>query len=208
VRRSDGRPALAPCGDDRARNAFPIRSGSRLYFLTFTRSKGKGRSSRGELRVAAVALSTLEAERPSEPAGAEVQSLFPHSWAVRERHLGGPGVDTMDGTLVHAGRVYDGRGLQPGGSFVVRRSLTSGTPCWVFRTDRPTTALDTDDDSIYIACDDGEIVALDLHDGTVRWRQHLTIGAVSVVPTALTVAGQGRLLIGTSDGRVLDCSAA
>ncbi|MFI5490702.1 PQQ-binding-like beta-propeller repeat protein [Micromonospora echinaurantiaca] len=59
----------------------------------------------------------------------------------------------------------------------------------------------------YVAYDDGEIVALDLHDGTVRWRRQLTVAGVPAVPTALTVAGPGRLLIGTSDGRILDCSS-
>ncbi|WP_331746148.1 hypothetical protein OG936_40115 (plasmid) [Streptomyces sp. NBC_00846] len=42
----------------------------------------------------------------------------------------------------------------------------------------------------------------------MRWRQHLTVGAVSAVPTALTVTATGRFLIGTSDGRILECSAA
>ncbi len=45
---------------------------------------------------------------------------------------------------------------------------------------------------------------LGLHDGTVRRRGHLRVGAVSVRPTALTVVGPGHLLIGTSDGRVVD----
>lgn len=113
----------------------------------------------------------------------------------------------VGGSLVHAGTVYDGRGLQPGGSFVVRRSLVGGAPDWVFRTDLPATSLDADDDTVYAAYDDGEIVILGLGDGTVRGRQRrLTVGAVSAVPTVLTVAEPGRLVIGTGDGRVLLCS--
>ncbi|KDN88209.1 hypothetical protein KCH_00590 [Kitasatospora cheerisanensis KCTC 2395] len=55
---------------------------------------------------------------------------------------------------------------------------------------------------------DGEVLALNLHDGTVRWRERLTVAGVPAVPTALTVTEPGRLLVGTSDGRVLDCAAA
>ncbi|MCC9705126.1 hypothetical protein E4N62_07595 [Streptomyces sp. MNU76] len=59
---------------------------------------------------------------------------------------------------------------------------------------------------MYVTYDDGELVALDPDDGTVRERRHLAVGAVRVLPTALTVAGPGRLLIGTSDGRALVCT--
>lgn len=97
---------------------------------------------------------------------------------------------------------------EPGGSFVVRREATDGAPWWVFRTNRKATALDADAGTAYVAYDNGEIVALDLHDGTVQWCQHLAVATVPAVPTALTVTGPGRLLIGTSDGRILNCSAA
>ncbi|GAA1017480.1 hypothetical protein Aple_032330 [Acrocarpospora pleiomorpha] len=207
VRSADGRPLLAPSGDLSSRTAFPVRSGSRLYVRTAWVQDELGATPKDPW-VAAVELSALDAERPGEPAEAEVQPLFPHSWIPGEIHFGGPGVETTDGDLVHAGTVYDGRGLQPGGSFVVRRSAANGTPRWIFRTDRPATALDADSHTAYVAYDDGEIVSLDLHDGRVRSRGHLTVGAVTVFPTALTVTGPGRLLIGTSDGRILDCSAA
>ncbi|WP_061292740.1 PQQ-binding-like beta-propeller repeat protein [Herbidospora cretacea] len=95
-----------------------------------------------------------------------------------------------------------GKGWEP------RRNVHAvEAPLWIFRTDRPATALDAGDDAVYVAYDDGEIVVLDLHTGTVRGRGPLTIGAVSVLPTALTVAGPGRLLVGTGDGRILDCPA-
>ncbi|MBM9510086.1 outer membrane protein assembly factor BamB family protein [Actinacidiphila acididurans] len=87
-----------------------------------------------------------------------------------------------------------------------RREAADGAPGWVFRTDAGATDLDADAETAYVGYEDGEIVGLDLRDGTVRWRRHLTVGAVLVVPTALTVAGPGRLLIGTDDGRVLECS--
>lgn len=46
---------------------------------------------------------------------------------------------------------------------------------------------------------------LDLDTGTARWRGHVLVGAVPVLPTALTVTGPGRLLLGASDGRILEC---
>ncbi|WP_171166716.1 PQQ-binding-like beta-propeller repeat protein [Streptomyces sp. I05A-00742] len=147
------------------------------------------------------------AERLREPAEPKVRRLFPYSWVPDETHFAGPGAEASDGSLVHAGTVYNGHGLQPGGSFVVRREVSAGQPRWVFTTDRPATDLDCDAETVYVTYDDGEIVALDLHDGTVRWRRHLTVAGVLVVPTALTIAGPKRLLIGTDDGRLLDCSA-
>ncbi|AUY52401.1 hypothetical protein [Streptomyces sp. CB01881] len=142
------------------------------------------------------------------PEGKGVQPLFPFSWEPGETHFPGPGVETDDGDLVHAGTVYDGRGLQPGGSFVVRRAATDGAPRWVFRTDHVATDLDIEPDTAYLAYRNGELVALDLHDGTLRWRHRLAVAGVPAVPTALTVTGPGRLLVGTADGRVLDCATA
>ncbi|GAA2814018.1 hypothetical protein GCM10010441_43440 [Kitasatospora paracochleata] len=107
---------------------------------------------------------------------------------------------------MYAGTVYDGRGLQPGGSFVVRRAAADGVPRWIFRTDHVATDLDTRADTAYLAYRDGELLALDLHDGTLRWRHRLTIAGAPAVPTALTATQPGRLLVGTSDGRILDCA--
>lgn len=51
----------------------------------------------------------------------------------------------------------------------------------------------------------GKPVALDLDTGTARRRGHVIVGAVPILPTALTVTGPGRLLLGASDGRILEC---
>ncbi|GJF33873.1 hypothetical protein KNE206_65730 [Kitasatospora sp. NE20-6] len=138
--------------------------------------------------------------------GPGVQPLFPFSWEPGQTHFPGPGVETDDGDLVHAGTVYSGHGLQPGGSFVVRRTITDGAPRWIFRTDHVATDLDTEADTVHLAYRNGELLALDLHDGSPRWRHRLTVSGVPVVPTALTATGPGRLLIGTADGRILDCA--
>jgi hypothetical protein len=209
VRCANFRPALAPSGEHRPRTALPIRNGSRVYFRTPGRP---ARVSAGPLEdgkepwIEAAPMPEPGAQRPAEPAATAVRRLFPHSWAPGELHFGGPGVEAPEGSLVHAGTVYHPRGRQPGGSFVIRRSAQAGTPLWVFRTDRPATAMDADADHVYIGYDDGEIVVLDLRDGSVRHRERLTVGAVIAVPTALTVTASARLLVGTSDGRILDCS--
>ncbi|MEV7189008.1 hypothetical protein [Kitasatospora sp. NPDC093102] len=104
-------------------------------------------------------------------------------------------METADGDLVHAGTVYSGHGLQPGGSFVVRRSATDGAPRWVLRTDHVATDLGTEADTVCLAYRDGEILALDIRDDTLRWRHRLTVAGVPAVPTALTATGPGRLLV-------------
>ncbi|MET8546101.1 hypothetical protein ABZW03_36545, partial [Kitasatospora sp. NPDC004799] len=126
------------------------------------------------------------------PDGSGVQPLFPFSWEPGETHFPGPGAETADGDLVHAGTAYDGRGLRPGGSFVVRRAATDGAPRWVFRTDHVATDLDIDRDTAYLAYRDGELLALDLGTGALRWRHRPTVAGLPVVPTALTAARPGR----------------
>ncbi|MGW7381003.1 PQQ-binding-like beta-propeller repeat protein [Streptomyces sp. NPDC054794] len=207
VRCADGLPALAPAGQRGERSRLRIRRGSRIYFRETVRAKGEQHLGPVETWLAAAELESIPlAERPREPTAAETTRLFPYSWTPGESHFAGPGVETSDGDLIHAGTVYHGHGLQPGGSFVVRREVTGGQPTWVFRADRKATDLDHDTKTVYVTYDDGEIVGLDLRDGSVRWRRHLTVGAVPVVASALTVAEPGRLLIGTTDGRLLDCS--
>ncbi|WP_330300415.1 hypothetical protein [Streptomyces sp. NBC_00503] len=207
VRCADGRPALSPDGRNGARSRLPIRGGRRIYFQSILHPSGERNSYKGESWVAAMDLQGPATARPVVPLAQSARRMFRYSWEPGETHFGGPGIEAADGTLVHAGTVYHGHGLQPGGSFVVRREMTDGRPQWVFRTDRKATALDADAATVYVGYDDGEVVALDLGDGTVRWRQHLTVGAVFAVPTALTVTATGRFLIGTSDGRILECSA-
>ncbi|MFG2697565.1 hypothetical protein [Kitasatospora sp. NPDC048407] len=147
------------------------------------------------------------AERPFRTIG-RLEQRFPLSWDPTETHLPGPGVELPDGDLLHAGTVHHGQGLQPGGSFVVRRDPSDGTPRWVFRTDRPALALDADCDRglVHVAYDDAELVTLSATDGTVLRRAPLTVGRVTAVATALTVPGPGRVLIGTADGRLLACT--
>ncbi|MFG3318177.1 PQQ-binding-like beta-propeller repeat protein [Streptomyces sp. NPDC048171] len=135
-------------------------------------------------------------------ANGTLRRLFPHSWVPEEHHFGGPGVE-MGQSLVYAGTVHHGQGLQPGGAYVVRRSL-NGSVQWQYRTDHPATALDTDGDSVYVAYNSGVLTALDAGDGSVRWHMELKVDGAPTTALSLAVAPQGHLLIGTVDGRILD----
>lgn len=170
-----------------SRYPFHIRHASHAYFLSYVKQEGTRRSDPGVPWVATAELKPGRGSaRPAESAETDVRRLFPYSWVPGEEHFGGPGAEGADGSLIQAGRAFRQR-RQPGDSFVVCREASDGTPWWVFRTDCSATALDADATTAFIAYDDGEIVALSLDDGTVLWRRHLTLGNVSVIPTALNV---------------------
>nr|BFE58519.1 hypothetical protein GCM10020063_030450 [Dactylosporangium thailandense] len=199
VQCSDGLPAVASAGDVPQLHRLRVRRGRRIYVREVERTSASVLAPRVAWLSAADPEPPAIDGRPRETGG--LRRLFPYSWVPNESHFAGPGVEISEGSLVCAGTVYDGRGLQPGGSFVVRRDLTTGSPHWTFRTDSLATDLDASTDTAYVAYRDGEIVALDLDDGHLRWRWRLR----GIFPTALTVAGADRLLVGTSDGRILVC---
>ncbi|MEU9314993.1 PQQ-binding-like beta-propeller repeat protein [Streptomyces sp. NPDC048295] len=132
-----------------------------------------------------------------------LRRLFPHSWVPSEHHFGGPAAE-IGQSLVYAGAVHHGHGLQPGGAYVVRRSL-NGSVRWQHRTDHPATALDTDGHTVYVAYNSGALTALDANDGSVRWHTDLEIDGAPTTALSLAVAPRGNLLIGTVDGRILEC---
>lgn len=99
-----------------------------------------------------------------------------------------------------------GAGLLPGNAFVVRRRLPDGAATWVFTHDHAPTAVESDGTTVYAAFAHGEVVALDARAGTLRWRRQLTVDGIGVVALSMAVRGNGRLLLGTWDGRILDCS--
>ncbi|MGA6174755.1 PQQ-binding-like beta-propeller repeat protein [Streptomyces sp. NPDC012600] len=133
-----------------------------------------------------------------------LRRLFPHSWVPGEHHFGGPAAE-IGRSLVYAGTVHHGQGLQPGGAYVVRRSL-DGAVRWQHRTDHPATALDTDGDTVFVACNSGTLTGLDADTGSVRWHTELEVDGAPTAALSLAVAPQGHVLIGTVDGRVLECS--
>ncbi|MBX9362330.1 PQQ-binding-like beta-propeller repeat protein [Streptomyces sp. WAC04114] len=190
------RPTV-PLGEfDSSNHAFPVRRSSRLLFLD-----GAERASWQDKWVVEV-----------DPDGDAPRRLFPLDWQSPARHVfGGPGVEVgppQSRELVHTGSFYgSGRTLSHSG-FVVRRSLTDGAVRWEFSVDRPATAVDGNDETVYVAFNSGELVALDAADGTVRWRHRLRIGGHPTVALSLELTDLRRLLIGTVDGRILDCSVA
>lgn len=169
-------------------HAFPVRRASRPYLLVGT---DPGESHKDKW------VTVLEAD-------GTLRRLFPHSWVPEEHHFGGPAVETGQ-SLVYAGTVHHPHGLQPGGAYVVRRSL-DGSVRWQHRTDHPATALDSDGETVYVAYNSGALTALDAGDGSVRWHTELTVDGAPATALSLAVAPQGHLLIGTVDGRILECS--
>lgn len=136
--------------------------------------------------------------------------LFPWSWEPGEIHFGGPGAWAGETDLVMATVRYDGHVGVPKQGFVSRRPAgkgSSGIPSWTFPVDRTPAALDIDPSTgtVLVALRGGELIALDSTTGMLRARGHVRVRGVPVIPTALTVTGPGRFLLGTSDGRVLAC---
>lgn len=107
---------------------------------------------------------------------------------------------------MYAGVAHDTSGPALVSAFVVRRSPTDGAIRWEFAADRGITALDGDAGTVYVAFNSGELIALNAEDGSVRWRHRLKIDGLSVAPLSLELTASDRLLIGTVDGRILDCS--
>jgi hypothetical protein len=169
-------------------HGFAVRCASRLYVLVGTDLDKPHK----DKWIAAVG------------ADGTLRRLFPHSWVPQEHHFGGPAVE-IGQSLVYAGAVHHGHGLQPGGAYVVRRSL-NGAVQWQYRTDHPATALDADTDTVYVAYNSGALTALDAGSGSVRWHTELEVGGAPTTALSLAVASQGHLLVGTVDGRILECS--
>ncbi|MFI9115293.1 outer membrane protein assembly factor BamB family protein [Streptomyces venezuelae] len=167
---------------------FPVRRPSRPYVLVGT---DPDKPHRDKWVTAVDADGTL-------------RQLFPHSWVSTEHHFGGPAAE-IGHSLVYAGAVHHGHGLQPGGAYTVRRSL-DGSVLWQHRADFPATALDTDGHTVYVADNSGALTALAADDGSVRWRTELEVARVPTTALSLAVAPQGHLLVGTVDGRILECT--
>ena len=166
-----------------ANTTFVIRRSPELLFLQPTQDG---------VRISAV-----------EPSGA-VRPLFPLDWdAGRGARLsGGPGVRLPD-ALVHAATVVPHGPRRRIEAFVVRRRA-DGEPEWVFECEAVVTAMDAAGDTVLVALDSGEVVALGAADGRPRWRRSLTVHGMPVSPMSLAIPEDGRVLIGTADGRILD----
>lgn len=146
-----------------------------------------------------------------DPLTRTVTDLFSLEWdtARNGRLFGGPAAyfrDAAGEALVHGGAVHDGRGLLPGNAFVARRALPNGNVAWVFTADHNVTSLDVSDGTVYAAFTSGTVVALDAVTGAMRWSHSLRVGASPAVALSLTAPSPSRLVLGTTDGRILDCT--
>ncbi|WP_433543687.1 PQQ-binding-like beta-propeller repeat protein (plasmid) [Streptomyces sp. CA-294286] len=183
----DGLVNGPPVGSfDLFNHPFPVRRASRPYVLVGTDPDAPHEDKW---------VTALDADGTS-------RRLFPHSWVPGEHHFGGPAVECGQ-SLVHAGTVHHGHGLQPGGAYVVRRSL-HGAVWWQHRTDHPVTALDADGDTVYVAYNSGALTALDAADGSVRWHTEIEVDGAPTTALSLAVTPRGHLLVGTVDGRILE----
>ncbi|MGW6714833.1 hypothetical protein ACWF9X_18145 [Streptomyces globisporus] len=172
----------------------------------------------GEREDAEVWLTVVDTRRTGRPvdlafpAVERCRRVFPWSWEPGETHFGGPGVGVGETDLVMATVRHDGRVGPPVQGFVARRSTaegSTGAPSWVFPVDRTPTALDIDPatGTVFVALGSGELIALEATTGRLLARGHVPVRGAPVIPTAVTVAGPGRILLGTCDGRVLIATA-
>ncbi|MEV6104287.1 hypothetical protein AB0M28_06160 [Streptomyces sp. NPDC051940] len=148
-------------------------------------------------------------EPPGAHGPAARRPLFPVDWDPDSslHPWPGPGLET-ETALVHAGRTYDpGRSYADGreGTYIAGRRVPDGSVAWLRLTDLPLADVDGDEHTVYAAYRSGEVEALNTTDGTLRWRRTAMAHGHPVTPLCLTYAA-GRLLIGTVDGRVLDCA--
>ncbi|GAA3439032.1 PQQ-binding-like beta-propeller repeat protein [Kutzneria kofuensis] len=100
-----------------------------------------------------------------------------------------------------------GDSLVCSGPRVSRRRLPDGEILWRLAVEHPVTALEIDAGGsiLYIALNSGRLLGIDVHTGSVLWQQELSIHGQPTVGLSLASAEPGRLLIGTVDGRILDC---
>ncbi|WP_143642000.1 hypothetical protein [Streptomyces viridochromogenes] len=150
-------------------------------------------------------------EPPGEQGQAVLRALFPLRWdpASTLQPWCGPALELTD-ALVHAGRSYR-RGATYAeareGTYVVSRGLPDGAARWVYETDKPLADLDGDEQRVYVAFLTGEVEILDAATGEVRARHTLSVHGHPVTPMSMAYrSDQRRLVVGTVDGRILDCS--
>ncbi|MFF3349057.1 hypothetical protein [Streptomyces sp. NPDC002779] len=148
---------------------------------------------------------------PAAHAGAALHALFLLSWdpASALQLWYGPAIEVTD-ALIHAGRSYK-RGATYGdareGTYVVSRRLPDGESLWVYGTDKPLADLDGGERRVYVVYLTGEVETLDTATGEVMARHTLRAHGHPVTPVSAAYrAEQRRLVVGTVDGRVLDCS--
>lgn len=157
---------------------------------------------------------------PSSSSGAALRRLFLLDWTPGGDRLvqGGPGafiVGEQGHSVLHGGRVFE-PAAQAEHYFVVRRRYPDGALEWVTGLDADPVGIDILADRCVAVLANGEAVVLDLADGWVLSTSRLSSGSGHpVIPLCVAAVGGHRLgggladgeriVIGTLDGRILEC---
>lgn len=91
-------------------------------------------------------------------------------------------------------------------TLVTRRRLPDGEVGWQFVVGGQVLALEAAAAIVYLSLSSGLLVALDVTTGDVLWTHPLVVAGLPSTGLALALAGTGRLLVGTAEGRVADCA--
>lgn len=86
----------------------------------------------------------------------------------------------------------------------ITRHRPDGEILWHLTVDHPVTAFHVDGSLLYVALNSGALLGVDFDAGAVLWQQELSVHGQPSVGSSLASADSG-LLIGTVDGRILDC---
>lgn len=198
---------LAPTGEETARLALgDIDGASGLRVRRSARAFYVGvRGPRGTARVRAV-------EPPRGRGKPAVRELFPVAWETGAPYRAGAhDAVEVPGALVLSGWTHES---PPGpvrapaeGTFVVSRRLPDGRVNWVHRTDGPLAGMDGDAERLHVVYVTGEVEVLDTRTGAALARHTLRVDGRPVPAACVTYRpGPRRLVVGTVDGRVLDCA--
>ncbi|GLY66643.1 PQQ-binding-like beta-propeller repeat protein [Amycolatopsis taiwanensis] len=143
---------------------------------------------------------------------------FPVRHASALYFLREPGEVVVVGDDLAVRRLFDGAEAGPAvevgnslvccclDSTVMRRRLPDGEIVWRLEVDRRVTALEVDGSMLYVALNSGALLGVNVDTGELRWRQELSVHGQPTTGLSLASPQPGRLLIGTTDGRILDCS--
>ncbi|MGW4488016.1 hypothetical protein ACWEOE_29735 [Amycolatopsis sp. NPDC004368] len=91
---------------------------------------------------------------------------------------------------------------------ITRRGMPGGEVAWEFVAGQQvlSMAVDAADAVVHLSLANGLLVALDARTGGLLWTEPLVVAGIPSTALALALAGPGRLLVGTAEGRVAECA--
>ncbi|WIX77251.1 hypothetical protein QRX50_38535 [Amycolatopsis carbonis] len=183
--------------------ALPVRRASASYVTGVPDSEDEDRW---------VALVEPDRDEPT------VRPLFPLAPSEETADLAeiGAAVDLDGGALIYAaswlriGPALDVDGpmadARHAATLVTRRRLPDGEVGWQFVVGGQVLAIEADAAIVHLSLSSGLLVALDATTGGVLWTHPLVVAGLPSTGSALALAGTGRLLVGTAEGRVAECA--